>query len=359
MTQILHIIYQDEINELKTTNDKLEKIPYFESYIKFPKNYKKDELVINCNTIKEKKIFLEIIKHCLYNDVFNPVQSLFIDYLKCFRFLCFNNVLCYFPESYYNTLDWTKYYEYLENLDNQYDRIYLTIQVEYAIEITFEEYQQIKKLLKIKNNDIYYPNFMTELAIFLLCTGLRTKTYYGLINIIIKAGYGISLPYDSFIFSEKPAPYNTTSEIISQTALSLFNDKSLSYELIETILDIDNYNNNLSYYILISKCIASNEIDKAVQLFDKVITCDIDLFVDLFSICNEQQRIFMLKSCRSVNKFNRTFSRIYLNKYILNKDKKIDDEIIINKKLFLEKINFPDITYYYDEIKKDFISVKR
>lgn len=337
---MLTITQDNKYFEIKYKESELRKIPYFAKDIDF--SIKKTELTFTCKTKNERIVLIDIINSFLSNKKIMYNQELFIDYLKCYIYLGFYNVLQFFSWSFYEKLDWSKFREYFNILIDIYDKIFLCIQLNKFHDLSGEEYVEFtKEIPQPTNIEFDIKPIKLKLVEILLRTGIRTKNHYDLIDVLIDAGHGLLLwdTVDSDNFSKR-TEYNKTITEISIKLLTL--DRISDAEVL-SILQINKYPNILSSYILMKRYLKSNNLDKAIEIFKETKTCQTDIFIELFCISNNEQQSVILSACREKNKFTTASSDKYY-RYVSVHNMILDiDENDLN----LNRIDIPLLKFKY------------
>lgn len=269
------------------------------------------------------------------------------EYLKCFIYLGFCNILRFFPLTFYEKLDWTKFEEYHNILIDKYDKILLCVQLNKFIYLSNEQYDKYtKEFSQPTRDDFEFKDIGLKLAEILLRTAIKTQNYYYLINVLIDAGYGILPQIEN---NDLYVNYKKFNETISEVSFNLLTSKNISDDAVQSILQVDKYPNILSDYILMTRYINSNNLNSAIEVFKKTKTCNTDIFVELFCLSNDEQRRDILTECHKKNKFASSFSNsyyrcLYVYDMILDIDK---------NNFYLNRIDIPLIESSYGHTEKN------
>lgn len=283
---ILIVLYK-AITTIFADKSKLVTIPYIMSQHSF--NGPAEPIRIGCKTIDQKKSLVHIIKFYTEGKKLNN-PFYFEEYLEWFRYLCIDTPLKFFDISYYEKLNWKKYDTYISYLNNDYEKIFLTFQLNTYSKI---EKSALDSILKKFNIRCLRTGYSETILYNLIEEAFNTKIYDDLLQLVTKHG----------------CCSNITNSL-KNIALSLMINKmtclDFSDEEVNKIIgDSDCHKeNNLLGFILMRRYILQNKIHKAIEIFIEVKTCNNEIFGHLFSISNDEQREVILQHCRIQNKFD-------------------------------------------------------
>lgn len=283
---ILIVLYQ-VVTKILADKSKLINIPYIMSGTHFTNSSKPIE--ISCQTIDQKKSLIHIIEFFLEGKKLNN-KRYFKQYLYWFRFLGIYNPLKFFDLSYYEKINWSKYNEYISYLNNDYEKIFLTVQLITYCDIESRFLNGIFKKFHIKQH--WSETNLTIILHELIGEAFYSKIYDNLFQLLMKQGLCSNIKESLRNFALSPM----ISKMISS---------ELSEEEIKKIIGNTNGHkeNNLLGFILMRRYILQNKIEEAIKIFIEVKTCNNELFEHLFSLSNDEQREVLLQNCRTQNKF--------------------------------------------------------